>query len=282
VLHRIDATVCELGAGIVQMLSTDADEMPSPDESPTSAHAADASRGWWMSSWFTVQIVFERWQPEMRLELTLRGEHLRVLNVKHAVWESGPPDGKMPAAEMGGVSHLAIALRLIETEFTYKMLKAVHLRVQGRLIHWEMAKCAMERPPALPPSPHPPPSPQPMLPSPLSPPPPDFTLEYSTLAVTGSGLLGLVAWWLRRQLGGCSPAALREAFDRGRARRGATGLATSDDADNVDDLIIETTDAENVDDLVYKSRAEQHAHRPGRKTYSNEVTDVQVSDGVLD
>ena len=178
--------------------------------------------------------------------------------------------------------YLPPQLRLIETEFTYKMLKAVHLRVQGRLIHWEMAKCAMERPPALPPSPHPPPSPQPMLPSPLSPPPPDFTLEYSTLAVTGSGLLGLVAWWLRRQLGGCSPAALREAFDRGRARRGATGLATSDDADNVDDLIIETTDAENVDDLVYKSRAEQHAHRPGRKTYSNEVTDVQVSDGVLD
>ncbi len=288
VLHSFTAAECELGTGFVQLLGTDADEPPSarspppppqyrrwepewseqrprpPDEADEMAGAAHA--------WFVVQIVLEQWQADMRLELTLSGEHLRVLRVKNGLYL---PDGTGAVEEGGGSSELHVSVRLLPTTFAYRVPKAVHLRLQGKLGYWRATSCAMERPPAAPPPPSPPPLPPPAAPSPLSPPLPDLTIEYGAFAILSFGLLIVVVSWLRQQLGGCSVAALREAVDRGRARRGAVGVATADDA------------AENIDDLVAGSKLFANEKHNDERAGSGREKDAQrlrvdMQDSVLD
>jgi hypothetical protein len=264
VLQSFGAAECvELGPGFVQLLGTDADEPPAqhppplppqykrwePEATaappPTAAAIAEAEAA---QAWFTVQIVVDRWQAGVRLDMTLSGKQLRTLHVRNALLLVNGPGDRIPEDHVPGdripedhvpgrpgSTELHVSVLLLPTTFAAQEWPYVYLHLQGKLAHWRATSCTMERPPTA--APRPPPPPFAAVLSALPPPFPGLNTEYTSsraLLLSFSGLLSIGVWWLLRLLvsllGGCSVNALREAIERGRSRHGAVSVATVDDA----------------------------------------------------
>ena len=259
VLQSFGIAECEeLGPGFVQLLGTEADEPPAqhppplppqykrwePESTaappPTVAAVAEAEAA---QAWFTVQIVVDRWQAGVRLDMTLSGKQLRTLHVRNALLlVNGPedriPGNRIPEDPRPGSTELHVSVLLLPPTFGVEEWPYVYLHLQGKLTHWGATSCTTERPPTA--TPRPPPPPFAAVLSALPPPLPGLNTEYMSsraLLLSFSGLLSMGVWWLLRLLvsllGGCSVDALREAIERGRSRRGAVSVATVDDVADI-------------------------------------------------